>query len=316
MTTRRATFALLATPALARAQAWPTRPVRIISPFAPGGPQDVPARFFVDHLTPRLGQPVLYDSRAGAGGAVGMQHVAQAGDAHTFLITSNSIATLPALRRDLGFDPFTDLPPVSLVMESPLVLAVRAQGAASLPAFVARAREASGRVSFGSSGVGSATHLAGALFGQRAGVELLHVPYRGAGLVMTALLAGEIDCFIGDIALALEHVRAGTVRAIGVTTAARAALLPDVPAVGEVVAGYAVPFWFGLFAARGTPDAVIARMNAELAPLAVPGTELHRRMADRGSALLLTGPAPLAERLRAEVPQWRDVVATGRITPE
>jgi tripartite-type tricarboxylate transporter receptor subunit TctC len=142
------------------------------------------------------------------------------------------------------------------------------------------------------------------------------VPYRGAGLILNALLPGDIDCFIGDISLALEHVRAGTIRAIGVTTEARAPLLPEVPAVREIVPGYAVPFWFGLFAARQIAPEAIARMNAELAPLAQPGSELFRRMAERGSTLLLDGPAPLAARLRAEVPQWREVVRVAGITPE
>lgn len=311
-----AALGLAAVPALAQSGAWPTRPVRLISPFAPGGPQDVPARYFVEYLTPRLGQPVVYDSRAGAGGQVGMQHVATATDGHTFLITSNSVATLPALKRDLGFDPFTDLLPVTMVTEAPLVYCVRANGPADLPAFLSRAKEAPGRVSVGSSGIGSATHLASALLMQKAGVELLHVPYRGAGLIMTALLAGEIDTFVGDLSLALEHIRAGTIRAVGVTTATRAPLLPDVPAVGEVVPGYAVPFWFGLFAAKQTAPEAIVRMNAELSPLAVPTSDLSRRMAERGSKLMLDGPDPLAARLRSEVPQWREVVRVAGITVE
>lgn len=319
--TRRAFGAALAgglgAPALAQGAPWPTRPVRLISPFAPGGPQDVPARYFVEYLTPRLGQPVVFESRAGAGGALGMQHVATATDGHSFLITSNAVATLPALRRDLGFDVFTDLLPVATVMESPLTMAVRASnGPGDMRAFIARARENPGRVSFGSSGVGSATHLAGTYFAQKAGIQLLHVPYRGAGLIMTALLAGDIDCFVGDISLALEHARAGTVRVIGVTTDARAPLLPDVPTVGEAVPGYVAPFWFGLFAAKQTAPEAIRRMNAELSPLAAPDAELARRMADRGSRLMLDGPEPLTARLRAEVTQWRQVVQAAGITPE
>jgi tripartite-type tricarboxylate transporter receptor subunit TctC len=307
---------LAAGPSLAQAPAWPNRPIRLISPFAPGGPQDVPARFFVDHLSQRLGQPMVYESRAGAGGALGMQFVAQATDGHTFLITSNAIASLPALRRDLGFDPLSDLLPVTMVNESPLVVVVRANGPASLAAYLARARENPGRLSFGSSGVGSATHLAGALLMQRAGIELLHVPYRGAGQLVAALLAGDVDSFIADISIALEHVRAGTLRVLAVTTEARAPALPDVPALQEQVPGAVVPFWFGLFAAKSTPPEGLARMMAELGPLAAPDGELSRRMADRGSRLLLDGPAPLAARLRAEVPQWREVVTKGNITAE
>lgn len=319
MTRRAFSAALLggqAASALAQSPAWPNRPVRLISPFAPGGPQDVPARFFVDVLTPRLGQPMVYESRAGAGGAVGIQFVAQATDGHTFLITSNAIATLPSLRRDLGFDPFGDLLPVTLVTESPLVLFVPASGPANLTEFLARAQAAPGRISFGSSGVGSATHLAGALLMQRVNIELMHVPYRGAQLVMNALLAGDLSCAMSDISIGLEHVRSGTVRALAVTTEARAPLLPDVPAMQEQVPGYAATLWYGLFAAKATAPEAVQRLLTELQTLRAPKGELFRRMAERGSQLLLTGPEPLATRLRAEVPQWRDVVAAARITVE
>jgi tripartite-type tricarboxylate transporter receptor subunit TctC len=310
----------LAVPALAQqapSTAWPSRPVRLISPFAPGGPQDVPGRYICEALTPKLGQPMVYDSRAGAGGAVGMQHVAQSTDGHTFLITSNAVATLPALRRDLGFDPFTDLLPVTLVMQSPYTLVVRANGGpASLKELLARAKEAPGRLTFGSSGVGSSTHLTMTMLMQKAGVELTHVPYRGSQLIMNALLAGDIDCFTGDVSVPLEHIRAGTVRCIAVTTASRAPLLPDAPAVREEVPGFASTLWYGFFAAKATPPEAIRRMLAELAPLAGPDSELRRRLAGLGAELLLTGPEPLAERLKGEVPQWRAVVESAGIRVE
>ncbi|MDB5372443.1 MAG: transporter [Belnapia sp.] len=306
----------LATAAFAQAPAWPNRPVRLISPFAPGGPQDVPARFFVEALTPKLGQPLVYDSRAGAGGAVGMQHVAQATDGHSFLITSNAVATLPAIRRDLGFDPFIDLLPVTLVMQSPFTFVVRADGPASFAAFLDQARAAPNRLTFGSSGVGASTHLTMALLMQQAEVALTHVPYRGAQLVMSALLAGDIDCFVGDLSVPLEHIRAGTARCIAVTTAARAPLLPEVPAAGELVPGFASTLWYGLFAARATAPEAVRRMLAELQPLRDPNGELTRRLEERGAELLLTGPGPLAARLRDEVPQWRAVVAAAGIRAE
>ncbi|MCO6418981.1 tripartite tricarboxylate transporter substrate binding protein [Siccirubricoccus sp. KC 17139] len=311
----------LAVPALippvqAQGQPWPSRPIRLVSPFAPGGPQDVPARHFVDWLTPRLGQPVVFDSRAGAGGAVGMQYVAQAGDGHTFLITSNAVATLPAIRRNLGFDPFADLLPVTLVMQSPYTLVVRANGPASLAEFIAAARATPNRLTYGSSGVGASTHLTGAMLFQKAGVQVTHVPYRGAQLVMNALLAGDIDCYIGDVGIPLEHIRSGTVRCIGVTTTERAPLLPDVPSASDVVPGFASTLWYGLFAGRSTPPEAIERVLAELAPLRAPESELRMRVAERGSDLLLTGPQPLAERLRAEVPQWQAVIAAAGIEPE
>ncbi len=307
----------LAPPTLAQAPAWPTRPVRLISPFAPGGPQDVPGRYICEALTPKLGQPMVYDSKAGAGGAVGMQHVAQATDGHTFLINSTAVATLPALRSDLGFDVFTDLLPVTLVMQSPFTLVVRAKdGPESLKALLARAREAPGRVTFGSSGVGSSTHLTMTMLLQKAGVQMTHVPYRGAQLIMNALLAGDIDCFSGDISVPLPHIQAGTARCIAVTTTARSTLLPDVPSASEEVPGFASTLWYGMFASKATPPEAMRRMLAELAPIGAPDSELRRRLAALGAELLLTGPEPLAQRLKAEVPQWRAVVQAAGIKVE
>jgi len=311
-----ASLALLAAPASAQTPAWPSRPVRLISPFAPGGPQDLPARFFVEALTPRLGQPVVFDSRAGAGGAVGIQHVAQATDAHSFLITSTAIATLPALRRDLGFDPVADLQPVTLVMQSPFTLVVRANGPRDFASFLAQAKAEPNRLTFGSSGVGSSTHLTMTMLQQQAGIQLTHVPYRGSQLIMNALLAGDIDCFSGDVSIPLEHLRAGTARCLAVTTAQRLPLLADVPAAAEYVPGFDATLWYGLFAARSVPPEGVQRMVAELAALGGPESELRRRIAATGAELMLTGPAPLAARLAREIPQWTAVVQQAGIKPE
>ena len=311
-----ASLALLAAPASAQTPAWPSRPVRLISPFAPGGPQDLPARFFVEALTPRLGQPVVFDSRAGAGGAVGIQHVAQATDAHSFLIPSTAIATLPALRRDLGFDPVADLQPVTLVMQSPFTLVVRANGPRDFASFLAQAKAEPNRLTFGSSGVGSSTHLTMTMLQQQAGIQLTHVPYRGSQLIMNALLAGDIDCFSGDVSIPLEHLRAGTARCLAVTTAQRLPLLADVPAAAEYVPGFDATLWYGLFAARSVPPEGVQRMVAELAALGGPESELRRRIAATGAELMLTGPAPLAARLAREIPQWTAVVQQAGIKPE
>ncbi len=319
--TRRAAIALggttlLATPALAQGQPWPNRPVRLISPFAPGGPQDVPGRFICEALTPRLGQPMVYDSRAGAGGAVGLQYVARETDGHTFLITSTAVATLPALRRDLGFDVFTDLLPVTLVMQSPFTLVVRANGPRSFKDLLATARANPGKITFGTSGVGSSTHLTMAMLMQKANLDMTHVPYRGAQLIMNALLAGDIDIFLGDVSVPLEHIRAGTARCIAVTSATRAALLPDAPAVAEEVPGYSSTLWYGFFASKATPPEAMQRMIRELTPFGAPDSELRRRLAALGAEAMFTGPGPLAERLKAEVPQWKAVVQAAAIAVE
>src|SRR5689334_16825242 len=312
--------ALLAGPSWAQpagSPPWPNRPVRFVSPFAPGGPQDVPARFIGEYLTPRLGQPFILESRAGAGGALGMQHVAQAGDSHSFLITSSAIATLPAIRRDLGFDPLTDLPPVSLISESPLVISTRTgSGIADFAALLARARAQPGKVSYATSGIGSATHFTGALLSVKAAAPLLHVPYRGATVALNALLAGDVDLLLGDISIVLPHLGAGTLRALAVTLPQRVPLLPEVPAVAEQVPGFAVPFWIGLFAAKETPPAAIATLNAAMAPLRDPAGELAKRMAASGARLVLSEPDVLAARLRQEIPQWQAVAAATEIRAE
>jgi tripartite-type tricarboxylate transporter receptor subunit TctC len=308
--TRRGALAgagLLAMPARAQA-AWPSRPVRIIVPFAPGGPVEVPARYLAEALGPRLGQPVLVESRPGAGGALGVQAVVQANDPHTLLLSTSSVAILPALMENPGFDPFRDLVPISMVSESPMIFLARPDNPIrDMADMLARARARPGALTYGTSGVGSTTHLGGALLGVRAGIDLLHVPYRGAGQTVTALLAGDIDLLVTGTLEALPHLRDRRMRAIAVTGAARSPVLPDVPAFAEAVPGYAMTIWYALFGPRATPPEVVERMAREVAPLA-RGTALATRMEESGATLLLEGPARLAERLRAEVPQWREVV--------
>lgn len=309
--------ALTMTPIAARAQAaWPSRAVRFIVPFAPGGPVEVPARFIGESLTATLGQPVIVETRPGAGGALGIQMVVQANDPHTLLFTTSSVAILPALMRDAGYDPFRDLVPITQVSEAPMALVARPDNPIrDLADLLARARARPGSVSYASSGAGSTTHLAGALLGVKAGVELLHVPYRGAGQAVNALYAGDTDLLVTGTLEALPHVREGRMRAIAVTSAERVALLPNVPAVSEAVPGYGMVIWYGMFGPRTTPPEVVARLAREVAPLA-HGTPLARRMEEGGARLLLDGPQRLAERMRTEVPQWREVARAANIRAE
>ena len=321
--TRRAVMARLgaglgAWPLAAQAQpaAWPTRTIRFVVPFAPGGPVEVPARFIADHLTGTLGQPVLVETRPGAGGALGIQAVVQANDPHLLLFTTSSVAILPGLMRDPGYDPFRDLVPISMVSEAPMTLLAKPDSRIrDLADLLAKARATPGGISYASSGAGSTTHLGGALLGVRAGIDILHVPYRGAGQAVNALYAGDTDLLVTGTIEALPHVRDGRLRAIAVTSAERVPALPDVPAIGEQVPGYAMTIWYAMFGPRATTPEMVARLAREVAPLA-SGTPLARRMEESGARLLLDGPARLEARLRAEVPQWREVVARANIRAE
>jgi tripartite-type tricarboxylate transporter receptor subunit TctC len=290
--------------------------VRFVVPFAPGGPVEVPARFIADHLSKKLGQSVIVEARPGAGGALGIQHVLQAGDGHTILFTTSSVTILPALQRDPGYDPFRDLVPVTLVSEAPMALLARPDWPVrDLKDFVAQAKARPAHFSFGSSGSGSTTHLAGELLKVRAGIDILHVPYRGAGQAVNALYAGDTDLLVTGLIETIPHVREGRLRAIAVTSAARSPALPDVPAIAEVAPGYAMVIWYAMLAPRGTPPEVVEKLAREVAPLR-EGTELARRMEESGARLPLDGPGPLAERLREEVPLWKQVAAAAGIRPE
>lgn len=318
--TRRAGLAaaglgLLPAPLLAQAP-WPSRTMRIIVPFAAGGPVEVPARFIAEAISPKLGQTILVESRPGAGGALGVQAVVQANDPHTLLLTTSSIAIIPALMANPGYDPFRDVVPISMVSESPMVLLTRPDNPnKDLATLLARAKAQPGSITYGSSGVGATTHLGGALLAVRAGIDLLHIPYRGAGQASTALYSGDIDLLVTGTIEALPHIRDGRLKAIGVTTAQRVGVLPDVPAIGEQVPGYAMSIWYALFGPRSTTPEIVDRVAREIAPLST-GTPLARRMEESGAMLLLDGPARLTSRLREEVPQWREVATRARITAE
>jgi tripartite-type tricarboxylate transporter receptor subunit TctC len=314
---RRALLTSLALPAVARAQPrWPTRPVRFVVPFAPGGPVEIPARFLTEQLTQSLGQPVIVETRGGAGGALGAQAVIAAQDGHTFLFTTGAIAIQPALQPEIGYDPLRDFVPVSLVSESPMGFAVRpANRFGSLAGLIAAAKADPGALTIGSSGTGTTTHMVSALFGLKAGISLTHVPYRGAGQMVGAFLAGDIDLMSAELSTILPHVREGRAVVLGQTGAIRSPVLPEVPTLAELVPGTAMPIWFALLGNRGTPPEAVARLGEAMAPLR-QGSVLAARMAENGAALLLSGPEVLAARLAEEVPLWRQVVQQAGIKPD
>jgi tripartite-type tricarboxylate transporter receptor subunit TctC len=306
---------LAASPARAQ-EPWPSRPTRIIVPFAPGGTTDIPARIIADHLARRLGKPFVVENRSGAGGALGIRAVAQATDGHTLLHTTSAVAVLPALQRDPGFDPMVDLVPITITAASPILMVVRADSPyRDLPALLARARAEPGKVSFSSSGIGTTVHLAGEVLRARAGVDLLHVLYRGSAPSATALLSGEVDAgFLSPIEV-LPHIRAGRLRALANCAQTRT-LLPDVPAMPEIVPTYdGVQLWFALFGPRDLPPDAVATLMRELAPLR-SGSVLSERMAEVGAETILDGPQALTARLRAEVPLWKSIAERAGIPRE
>lgn len=305
-------------PAAAQAQprGWPSRPVRIIIPSAPGGPLEVPGRFIAEELTHRLGQPFIVEARPGAGIAIGTRQVIAATDQHTLLLIATAIAIQPAVQPDVGFDPARDLLPVSLVSEASMGFMVRADSPIrDLAGLVATARAAPGQMTYGSSGNGTTTHMAAALFGVRAGMAWQHVPYRGQGQLISGFLAGDVTVMSGDLATLLPHHREGRARILAVTAPQRVALLPDVPSVTELVADTGITIWFALFGPRNFPEEAMARLMPEIVALR-GNAVLADRMAAGGARLLMTGPAELEQRVARELPIWRQVVAEAGIRAE
>lgn len=311
-------LAALAVPQKAHAQdAWPSRPIRIVIPFAPGGPIDTVGRMIGERLRERVGQPFIIDNRAGAGGSIGLRAVVQSPpDGYAFVLTSSSLAILPAIYANLGFDPRTDLTPVSMVAEIATTIVVRANHRfARLQDLLAEARAKPGAVTYGTSGIGSSNHLSGAMLGATAGIDMTHVPYRGAAVAMNALYAGDIDVVFASTVETLSHARDGRIRILAVTTAQRIAALPDVPAAVEVVPGYVAPNWFAIAAPKGLPPPILARISAELAALRNE-PEFRARFATLGAEPLMSPPAILAARLAEDVPTWRGVAAQAGIRAE
>jgi tripartite-type tricarboxylate transporter receptor subunit TctC len=290
--------------------------VRIIIPYAPGGPVEIPGRFIAEHLTQRLGQSVIVETRPGAGGAIGTKQVIAAQDDHLLLMATGAIVIQPAVQPDIGYDPVVELSPISLISESTMAFAVRPNARwRTLQELLVTAQAEPGRVSYGSSGNGTTTHMAAALFGLRAKINWLHVPYRGGGQLINAFLAGDVDVISGDLALILPHAREGRARVLGVTGRERFPALPEVPSIEEIVPGTAITIWFALFGTRSLPQEAADRLVAEMASLRT-GSPLAERMAAAGGNLLVTGPDQLAAQIRRELPMWRQVVAEAGIRPE
>ena len=302
----------LAAPGLdAQAQTYPNKPIRLVCPFPPGGAVDIASRSVAQALSQQLGQPVTVDNRPGAGGNIGAEIVAKAApDGYTLLMaTSNILAINPALYSKVPFDSLKDFAPISLVVSLNNVLVLNpGVPYKSVPEVIAAAKAQPGKLTYASSGNGTSIHLSGELFKSMAGVNMLHIPYKGSAPAVTDLLAGQVNMMFDNIPSSLPHIKAGKLRALAVTGSKRASSLPDLPTIAEAaIPGYESYVWFGVVAPAGTPPEIIKRLNAELAKAAVT-PEFRDRLTGQGYDVLSTSPEQMTASIRSEMDKWGKIV--------
>jgi tripartite-type tricarboxylate transporter receptor subunit TctC len=305
-----ATVALSLVPGLVAAQAFPSKPVKIVVPFVAGGATDVVARLLAQKLTEAWGQTVFVENRAGAGGNIGADVVAKSPpDGYTILMTSGSIVTAnPYIYKSMTFDPAKDLVPITNVASGPQVIVVNTNvPAKDLREFIAMAKAAPGKVNYGSAGVGTQTHLAFENFLYSAGADMTHVPYKGEAAVITDLMGGQIQAATPNLGAAMGFIKEGKLRALAVTSRERNPQLPDVPAASEIIPGFENAGWFGLMAPAGTPKEVVDRIYRDSAKI-LNSDEFRAKLAQQGMAPVANSPAEFAAAIREESGRWAKVV--------
>jgi tripartite-type tricarboxylate transporter receptor subunit TctC len=309
--------AAMAAPAVAFAQAYPTRPVHMVVGFAAGGGADIMARLIGQALAERLGQQIVIDNRPGAGTNIATEVVAKAApDGYTLLLANSPNAINATLYDNLSFDFVRDFAPVASIGRVPLVMVVNpALPAKTIPEFIAYAKANPGKVNMGSGGNGAPDHMSGELFKAMAGVGILHVPYRGVAPAIADLLGGQVQVIFGTMPAVIALIKAGKLRALGVTTATRSNELPDVPSIGEFVSGYEASQWYGISAPKNTPGDVIERLNRETnAVLADP--KMQARLAELGASALSGSPADFGKLIVDETAKWAKVVKISGAKPD
>jgi tripartite-type tricarboxylate transporter receptor subunit TctC len=309
--------ALPAVPRFASAQAYPVRPVRLIVGFAPGGSTDITARLMGQWLSERLGRQFVIENRPGAGTNLATELVVNAApDDYTLLLVGASAAINAALYEKLNFNFLSDIAPVGSIVRVPNLMVVGPTvGANTLPAFIAYAKAHPGAISMASGGSGSAPHVAGELFKLTAGVNLVHVPYRGEGPALVDLLGGQVQVCFPTLPAAIEYVRAGKLRALAVTSAERLDGLPGVPTVGEFVPGYEASFWYGIGAPIRTPTEIIGKLNREInAGLADP--TLKQRFAQLGGSVFAGSPVDFGNLIVPETEKWGKLIRAANVKSE
>src|SRR5262245_5855783 len=298
----------------ARAQTYPSRPVRIMVGFPPGGPADILARLIGQRLSERLGQPFIVESRAGAQGQIATEAVIRApADGHTLLLVVPGNGIANALNDKLSFNFIQDTAPVAGISNGPLLMEVSsATPVYTVPEFITYAKAKPGKVNFASPGIGSTIQLCGELFNIMTGVKMVHVPYRGNAPALTDLIAGQVQVTFADTPSSIEHVKAGKLRALAVTTAERSEILPGVPTVSEFLPGFEASKWFGVAAPRNTSPEIIDKLNKEI-NVALGEPDIKARLADLGAASLTGSPADFGRFIAAEAEKWSKVIRAANI---
>jgi tripartite-type tricarboxylate transporter receptor subunit TctC len=310
--------AALARPQAARAQqsapAYPTRPVRIIVGFAPGGAPDIAARLLAQWLSERLGQQFIIENRPGAGGNIATEAVVQApADGYTLLLINISNAVNATLYQKLNYNFIRDIAPVASISHENYGMEVHPTFAAkTVSEFIAYAKANPGKLNMASPGNGTGPHVAGELFKIMAGVDMVHVPYRGSPPALTDLLAGQVQMMFSPLSSSIEYVRAGKLRALAVTTATRSDALPDIPTVGEFVPGYAASGWFGIGAPAKTPGAIVDQLNREI-NAGLADAKLKARLAELGAVVFVGSPSDFGKHIADETEKWAKVVRTANL---
>jgi tripartite-type tricarboxylate transporter receptor subunit TctC len=312
-----ATAALVNVSPVVGAQAYPSRPIRIVVGLAAGSSSDILARLIGQWLSERLRQPVIIENRPGAGGSLGAESVVRAApDGYTLLLCSSADAVNSTIYDNLKFDFIHDLAPVAGVAQGPLVLVVHPLfPAKTVPEFIAYAKANPGKISFGSAGIGTVAQMAGELFKVMAGVDLIHVPYRGLAPALSDLIGGQVQAIFATTPPALEHIKAGRLRGLGVTSSMRDEAIPDLPIIGDFLPGYEATLMSGLVAPRGTPSEVIENLNKEVIA-ALDDPRVKGKLADLGNLPLAMTPSDFGKLMGTETDKWAKVIKFAGIKPK
>jgi tripartite-type tricarboxylate transporter receptor subunit TctC len=302
---------------IAKAEAYPARPVRLLVGYAAGGPGDTIARLVGQALSERLGQPVIIENRPGAGSTIAADAGSKAApDGYTLLLATAANTINATLYNDLKYDFSRDFAPVATLAREPLVMVISLSGPAkTLGAFITYGRSHPGKITMASAGNGTASHVSGELFKMLTGINMVHVPYRGAAPALTDLIAGLVDVYFSPLSGAIEYVRTGKLRALAITTLNRSEGLPDLPSVSEIVPTYEASQWYGLMAPKNTPSEVVNKLNAEInAVLFEP--KFRQRLTDLGQTTFAGSPADLEKLIVDETGKWAKVIRFSGAKPD